>query len=388
MSTRSTAVTEEAPLAGVRIGIIAGRRGAQLSNALCGRGATVVWGPTIDADLPQPDDVLVAATDAILAAAPRLIAVSTAVGVRRWVGVADRHGRGDALRALFAEAEIGARGPKAVSGLLAVGQRPAFVSPGRIDSDVARWVASRVEPGDAVAVQLHGSSTLEPYAEIPAAGATMLPVAPYRCTLPVDPGPAERLIDAAVSGHLDALVATNAATVDNLFVLSGRAGLREALVQALNERVAAVAIGPVTAAAFESSGAPVATMPREPHTGELLRTLCSWMQRRIDEGMHHVGAPALRLEPDVGVVRIGDRGIVLSGLEFALLAALVRRPGVVCPLESLTREVWALDRPRDSSLVKHHVARIRRKLGADGAAIENVRAVGYRYNPTVLAARS
>jgi DNA-binding response OmpR family regulator len=94
------------------------------------------------------------------------------------------------------------------------------------------------------------------------------------------------------------------------------------------------------------------------------------------------------MDPHAGAVRMGDRAVDLSALEFALLAALVRRPGVVCPLDALLREVWGHDQPRDASTVKHHVARIRRKMGADGAAIENVRAVGYRYNPTVTAARA
>jgi hypothetical protein len=43
--------------------------------------------------------------------------------------------------------------------------------------------------------------------------------------------------------------------------------VRDTLVRALNDRVAVVAIGPVTAAAFERAGVPIATMPREPHTG-------------------------------------------------------------------------------------------------------------------------
>lgn len=380
-------VSNDAPLDGLCIGVIAGRRGEQLTDALHRRGACVLWGPTVEADLPESTDVLLSATDVILAAAPRLVAVSTAVGVRRWVAVADRGGRGAALRMLFGGAQIAARGPKAVSGLLAVGHRPAYVSPGRVDADVARWMADRVRPGEPVAVQLHSSRTLDAFAATLAAGAELLPVAPYRYALPDDPAPANRLIAAVVAGQVDVLVATNAATVDNLFVLADRVGVRDALVTALNRGVAVVAVGPVTAAAFEKTGVPIATMPREPHTGELLRTLVSWNQRRSEGDADGPVAPALRLEPDVGRVRIGDRAIMLSALEFAVLAALVRRPGVVCPLDSLTREVWGGVQPMRPGLVKHHVARIRRKLGVHGAAIENVRAVGYRYNPAAMAAR-
>ena len=147
-------------LAGLRVGTIAGRRGAQLADAMRRRGATVLWGPTLQADVAERVDVLLSATDLILAAAPRFVAVSTAVGIRRWGAVADEFGRGPALHALFAAARLAARGPKAVSGLLAVGHRPAFVSPARMDADVARWPAGRVTGADAVAVQLHGSGTL------------------------------------------------------------------------------------------------------------------------------------------------------------------------------------------------------------------------------------
>jgi uroporphyrinogen-III synthase len=126
-------------LAGLRVGTIAGRRGGQLADAMRRRGATVLWGPTLRADVAERVDVLLSATDLILAAAPRFVAVSTAVGIRRWIAVADEFGRGPALHALFTAAHLAARGPKAVSGLLAVGHRPAFVSPARIDADVARW---------------------------------------------------------------------------------------------------------------------------------------------------------------------------------------------------------------------------------------------------------
>ena len=78
-------------------------------------------------------------------------------------------------------------------------------------------------------------------------------------------------------------------------------------MRALNDRVAVVAIGPVTATAFERAGVPIATMPREPHTGELLRTVAGLVQRRRGEHTRDLTVPRFRLEPDVGVVRVGDR---------------------------------------------------------------------------------
>ena len=85
------------------------------------------------------------------------------------------------------------------------------------------------------------------------------------------------------------------------------------------------------------------------------------------------------------VVRVGEREIALTPLEFKLLTAFVRHPRQVLSREQLLELVW-----RDSFAVspdqaKLYVGYLRRKLaGADGAAqvpIETVRGFGYRYRP-------
>jgi two-component system response regulator RegX3 len=100
--------------------------------------------------------------------------------------------------------------------------------------------------------------------------------------------------------------------------------------------------------------------------------------------------PAQRRVFDDGVVRVDfDRceveveGVMvrLTPLEFRLLGAFIRRPGVVLSRDDLLREVWHDDTGGSSDHVKTYVGYLRRKLPS-GAQIETVRGFGYRYLAT------
>lgn len=72
----------------------------------------------------------------------------------------------------------------------------------------------------------------------------------------------------------------------------------------------------------------------------------------------------------------------LGKQEFAVLAAMVRRPQVVMRPEDLALQAWGHRVPDDVRHIRHEIARIRRKLSARAGYLETVRNVGYRYNPT------
>lgn len=366
---------------GVRIGVTGARKGPELAAALERKGAVAVHGATLMAVPPASDGQLLAETDAILDADPRWLAASTGEGMRAWVEAADAHGRGDRLRELLARTPAVARGPKAVGGLQACGADTQFVSPQQTDADLAVWLRDRVAPGDVVAVQVHGADTGTAYEEVADAGARVLRASAYRTALPEDRQPAWDLVRAAVNGQLDAVVATSAPAANNLVTLAGEIDCEEELVSALRHRVAVAAVGPVTAAAFEAAGVPVDVMPQRSRTGELIRALESWSYRRVEMAGQKAHGPVIELLADGRVARVGNRAVTFGPREFAVLAALVRRPGVACPSELLVREAWGVAAPDDHRQVKHHIARIRRKLGDAGGLIHTVRGVGYRYAP-------
>jgi DNA-binding response OmpR family regulator len=117
---------------------------------------------------------------------------------------------------------------------------------------------------------------------------------------------------------------------------------------------------------------------------ELVARIKALLRRpRTGEPAPPAGAPPAGLEVDVPrrLVRIDDRPVELTALEFNLLAVLARSPGVVISRRVLLDEVWGSSLAGDDHLVDVHIANLRRKLGDHPASprfVETVRGVGYR----------
>ncbi|GAA2312818.1 winged helix-turn-helix domain-containing protein [Streptomyces kunmingensis] len=80
------------------------------------------------------------------------------------------------------------------------------------------------------------------------------------------------------------------------------------------------------------------------------------------------------------------RQLDLTYLEFELLAHLVAHPHRVHTRDALVTTVWGYGHVGDGRTVDVHIARLRRKLGAEHRqAIQTVRRVGYKYAPPVTA---
>jgi DNA-binding response OmpR family regulator len=79
----------------------------------------------------------------------------------------------------------------------------------------------------------------------------------------------------------------------------------------------------------------------------------------------------------------GGRPLVLTRLEFDLLAHLVAEPFRVFTRGQLLEGVWELPAVGDCRTVDVHVTRLRHKLGPGfRQMIATVRGVGYKYDPT------
>ncbi|MFF1484008.1 winged helix-turn-helix domain-containing protein [Streptomyces sp. NPDC058319] len=94
------------------------------------------------------------------------------------------------------------------------------------------------------------------------------------------------------------------------------------------------------------------------------------------------GDPLVRVDTARRVAAVGGRELDLTYLEFELLAHLVAHPHRVHTRDQLVTTVWGYGHVGDGRTVDVHVARLRRKLGAEHrAAIQTVRRVGYKYAP-------
>ncbi|MFC4498892.1 MULTISPECIES: winged helix-turn-helix domain-containing protein [Streptomyces] len=95
------------------------------------------------------------------------------------------------------------------------------------------------------------------------------------------------------------------------------------------------------------------------------------------------GADALvRIDTVQRTAAVDGRELDLTYLEFELLAHLVTHPNRVHTRDQLVTTVWGYGHVGDGRTVDVHIARLRRKLGAEHRkSIQTVRRVGYKYTP-------
>jgi hypothetical protein len=90
----------------------------------------------------------------------------------------------------------------------------------------------------------------------------------------------------------------------------------------------------------------------------------------------------VRIDTERRTAAVDGRPLDLTYLEFELLAHLVAHPHRVHSRDQLVTTVWGYGHVGDGRTVDVHVARLRRKLGAEHrGSIVTVRRVGYKYAP-------
>jgi two-component system response regulator QseB len=90
---------------------------------------------------------------------------------------------------------------------------------------------------------------------------------------------------------------------------------------------------------------------------------------------HALGSDVVTLDPARREVRRNDVPVALSAREFAVLEALLERPGAVLSRAQLEEKVYGWDDEPGSNTIEVYVHGLRKKLGAE--LIRNVRGVGY-----------
>ncbi|UUU21490.1 winged helix-turn-helix domain-containing protein [Streptomyces sp. DSM 40750] len=99
-------------------------------------------------------------------------------------------------------------------------------------------------------------------------------------------------------------------------------------------------------------------------------------------GSAAAGDELVRVDAVQRTAEVDGRPLDLTYLEFELLAHLVAHPHRVHTRDQLVTTVWGYGHVGDGRTVDVHIARLRRKLGAEfRQAIQTVRRVGYKYAP-------
>jgi two-component system, OmpR family, response regulator QseB len=100
------------------------------------------------------------------------------------------------------------------------------------------------------------------------------------------------------------------------------------------------------------------------------------LRRNAGSGSPLLKCGALVLDPLRKLVTQRDVTVDLSAKEFAVLEALMQRPGAVLSRAQLEESVYGWGDEIGSNAIEVYLHHLRRKLGA--AVIKNVRGVGYR----------
>jgi two-component system response regulator QseB len=93
---------------------------------------------------------------------------------------------------------------------------------------------------------------------------------------------------------------------------------------------------------------------------------------RAEPVIEHGG---VRLNPSTHEASVNGEPLILSAREFALLQALLDRPGAVLSRSQLEEKLYGWEEEVESNTIEVYIHSLRKKLGAD--FIKNVRGVGY-----------
>jgi uroporphyrinogen-III synthase len=360
-------------LAGLRIGVTAARKAEEQVSLLTRRGARVEWGPALSLDPHRIDeDLLRAATHAVLASPVDLFLATTGIGLRAWFDAAARWGELDALVTHLSSAEILARGPKSVGALRAHGLREAWSPESECFDDVLERLADRDLTGLRIVLQEHGQPLGLVADDLRRRGAVVTVVAIYRVVVAEDQAPLRRLVRLVADRHIDAVTFTSAPAV--LAMMDAAEDLERLpdVVASFRDGVVAASVGPVTAAAFAAYDVPTIAPTRS--------RLVAMVQRLESELASRASATTLTVAGHTLSLR-GDH-VLVDGQEVdvppgprAILTTLATHPGHVVSRAELLAAL-PTGHARSEHAVEVAVARLRAAVGA--SLIETVVKRGYR----------
>lgn len=108
---------------------------------------------------------------------------------------------------------------------------------------------------------------------------------------------------------------------------------------------------------------------------ELLAGMRAVVRRKGGRAVPLLGTAALSLDPSTREAQVDGRQVRLSAREFALLRALLMRPGAILSRDELEERIYGWGSEVDSNAVEFLIHALRKKLGR--GAIRNVRGMGW-----------
>jgi uroporphyrinogen-III synthase len=362
-------------LAGFCVAIATDVRRHDLAALLDAEGARTT-GITAVRTVPQPDpDAIAAAVRACVDEPMDEVIVSSAFGLRAWLDAASKAGHLEALIDGFGRARLLARDARAADGLRALGFTQIWSTAAATTEDLFRYLFAQPVSGRRVVAHIESDAERELCEHLRQQGAGVVEVPTTHAMGPKHPDVLRRLCDLIARHQVDAVAFLGPPTTTHLLDQAARDGVLDDVLNALVEHVAAVCLGPLTAAPLRTRGIPV-IQAVTPVTEALAARIVDELPRRsmvLEAGRQ-------RLEVRGQAVVLGDRLIPVQPGPLAVLRVLAARPGRVM---STTEILAAMPGPStvDDHAIEMAVSRLRSTLGSDPAGRDLVQTVmrrGYR----------
>lgn len=108
---------------------------------------------------------------------------------------------------------------------------------------------------------------------------------------------------------------------------------------------------------------------------ELEARIRSLLRRNTGQTGEWLEYNGIRLNPKTHEVSYRDTKVLLSGREFSLMFALIKKPSAVLSKDQLESAIYGWNEETTSNAIEVHIHQIRKKL--DNNVIKNIRNLGY-----------
>jgi uroporphyrinogen-III synthase len=340
-----------APLAGYTVAIASDRRRHPVADLLESVGARTV-GVQAARSLATPDLAgLRRATGQCLASGCDDVVISSAVGLRGWIGAARRWGTAQALVERFTAARLLARDAAAADSLRALGLAGIYSTAGGTTEELLRFLAAGPLVGRRILVETNRMSLAEPCAELRRGGAVVIEAPTHTVAPAAESFSVRRLGDLVVRRQVEALALVAAPVAGELWAWARREDRLAEMVDALTADVLCASLGPLPEVPWRSI---VADRPFVEELAELL--LVALPPRALS-----VVAAGHRLQVRGHAVVIDGRLVPVQPGPLAVLRELARRPGEVMSTAELRVAIGAHGHVDDHA-VEMAVSRLRQAL--------------------------
>lgn len=258
-----TARLDPNAFAGRRIALPETRQLDVLANLLLRRGAEVVRCPLISMH-DSPDQAAVRDWLDQFVSDSRVgdLVILTGESVARLDAAAERFGLQEAFRQRLAEVRLIVRGPKPGRVLKHWGITADVVADEPTSAGIITTLQRLDNPAAVVGLAMYGTEPNRPLIEaIEALGAEPFPVWPYIYASESETDTVLSLVDRLIAGEIDAVAFTSQPQIDRLLKVARAHDREPALREALADRTAVTAIGPVMANRLTELGIDVDVMP-------------------------------------------------------------------------------------------------------------------------------